>query len=167
MIHARRDTSLPPGQETLRQRLARVAKTRSGPFGRLMNNTWLSYRTLSLPFPSLYGRVLRAEKDTRIAVWGLFKRMLYYDPLFRASCERVGRRLHLVGAPPLVVGEGRIVVGDDVTISSFITFAFSRQSGRRAVLSIGDRSVVSWGVSIFVADQVIIGAGSIIGPCTR
>lgn len=150
--------------ETFRQRLARRAKARSDWLGRSMYALWAFHRTFRLPLPIAFGRMLRAERSARTAGWGFLKRVLYYDPLFRASCESVGERLHLIGPPPLVVGEGSISIGNDVQIMAPITFAFSRMSGRRSRLTVGDRTVVSCGVSVFVAEEVAIGSDCIIGP---
>jgi acetyltransferase-like isoleucine patch superfamily enzyme len=152
--------------ETLRQRLARTAKERRSWIGRVLYASWSFHRTTAVPFPRVVGWVLRTERDARVAGWGFLKRVLYYDPMFRSYCERVGKRLHLDGACPLVLGEGRIVIGDDVTIGAPTTFAFARSSGRETTLSIGDRSVVSCAVAIFAASYVSIGADCVIGPGT-
>jgi len=152
--------------ETRRQRLARRAKARSDWLGRFMYALWSFHRTFRLPLPSAFGRALRAERSARTAGWGFVKRVLYYDPLFRACCERVGKGLHLVGAAPLVVGDGRIIVGENVTINAPTTFAFARVSGTDALLTVGDRSFVGSDVAIFIAAGVSIGADCIIGPGT-
>lgn len=149
---------------TLRQRLARRGKAKSDWLGRIIYVVWSFHRTFSLPLPAAFGRALRAERDARTAIWGFLKRVLYYDPLFRAACDSVGARLHLIGPPPLVVGEGSISLGSDVQIMAPTTFAFSRMSGRRSRLTVGDRTIVSCRVSIFVAEEVTIGSDCIIGP---
>lgn len=153
-------------RDTLRQRLARRTKAREDWLGRLMYSLWSCHRTFRLPFPAVVGRLLRAERNARITSWRFLKRVLYCDPLFRSYCAQVGKGLHLVGAPPLVVGEGRIIIGESVTIDAPTTFAFARISGKEAVLTVGDRSVVSCDVAIFIASRVSIGADCIIGPGT-
>src|SRR5262245_31932003 len=54
--------------------------------------------------------------------WRFVANLLYREPMFRYRCVRVGRRLHLEGARPLIIGNGRIEVGEDVVIGSPCTW---------------------------------------------
>lgn len=80
------------------------------------------------------------------------------EPMFRYRCARVGRRLHLEGHPPQIIGNGRIEIGDDVLIGSPCTWDI----GPRALLIIGNRvglnyrGVISVKASVHIGDDTLI-----------
>jgi carbonic anhydrase/acetyltransferase-like protein (isoleucine patch superfamily) len=90
--------------------------------------------------------------------WHFVAKLLYREPLFRYRCERVGRRLNLEGAPPLIIGSGRIEVGDDVLIGSPCTW----DVGPRAELIIGDRVSLNYRGIVSAATSVRIGDDTLI-----
>lgn len=76
-----------------------------------------SIRTIHMPgIPVLY-HALYYERRTRLAMWRGLLRVLYYEPMFKTRCERVGRNLTLIGGIPVLIGDLRIRIGDDATIS--------------------------------------------------
>jgi acetyltransferase-like isoleucine patch superfamily enzyme len=91
-------------------------------------------------------------------VWHFIATFLYREPLLRYRCARVGRRLHLEGAPPLVIGNGRIEIGDDVVIGSPCTW----DVGNNAQLIIGNRVSLNYRGIISVAERVRIGDDTLI-----
>jgi acetyltransferase-like isoleucine patch superfamily enzyme len=93
------------------------------------------------------------------AVMGHFlAKLLYREPVFRYRCQRVGGRLNLEGAPPLIIGTGRIEVGDDVHIGSPCTW----DVGPDAELIIGDRVSLNYRGIISVTRSVRIGDDTLI-----
>ncbi len=82
--------------------------------------------------------------------------ILYYEPMFRGRCERVGDVISME-ALPYIAGQGRLVVGDHVTISYMPTFAFNTQIYPDPILEIGDHTFIASGVEISVAQSVRIG----------
>ena len=90
--------------------------------------------------------------------WHFVAKLLYREPLFRYRCERVGRRLNLEGAPPLIIGNGRIEVGDDVHIGSPCTW----DVGPNAELVIGNRVSLNYRGIVSVAQSVRIGDDTLI-----
>lgn len=90
--------------------------------------------------------------------WWFLAKLLYREPLFRYRCVSVGRRLNLEGAPPLIIGNGRIEVGDDVHIGSPCTWDVAAS----AELVIGDRVSLNYRGSISVARSVRIGDDTLI-----
>ena len=103
MTATRECTALPP-------RLAHAARDRRGLLGRAMHGVWSSYVVLSVPFPAVFIRLPRAARETRFAAWELLKRALYSDRLFRPYCTSPGKRLRLVGSPPLATGNPARVI---------------------------------------------------------
>lgn len=90
--------------------------------------------------------------------WLFVAKFLYREPLLRYRCARVGRRLHLEGAPPLIIGNGRIELGDDVHIGSPCTW----DVGTDAELIIGDRVSLNYRGVVSVAKSVRIGDDTLI-----
>jgi acetyltransferase-like isoleucine patch superfamily enzyme len=91
-------------------------------------------------------------------VWHFLAKLLYREPVFRYRCHRVGRRLNLEGAPPLIIGAGRIEIGDDVHIGSPCTW----DVGPDGELIVGDRVSLNYRGVISVARSVRIGDDTLI-----
>lgn len=113
-------------------------------------------RTFEVPLIRPLHLALYYERRARLTAWEHVRRTAYYQPLFRARCDRSGRRLHLDGGMPLVIGHLRIVVGDDVRISGTTTFSAARLAVD-PVLAIGDHSYVGYQVMVAVGSRVSIG----------
>jgi len=91
-------------------------------------------------------------------IWRFAANLLYREPLFRYRCARVGQRLNLEGAPPLIIGNGRIEVGDDVRIGSPCTW----DVGPHAELVIGNRVSLNYRGALSVAKSLRIGDDTMI-----
>jgi acetyltransferase-like isoleucine patch superfamily enzyme len=91
-------------------------------------------------------------------VWHFMAKVFYREPIFRYRCHRVGWGLNLEGAPPLIIGNGRIDVGDEVHIGSPCTW----DVGADAELVIGDRVSVNYRGVISVRRSVRIGDDTLI-----
>jgi len=89
-------------------------------------------------------------------------KVLYREPLFRYRCARVGKRLNLEGALPQIVGNGRIEIGDDVTIGAPCTWDLGFSVVPTAELIIGDRVSINYRNIISVAKSVRIGDDTLI-----
>jgi len=89
-------------------------------------------------------------------------KVLYREPLFRYRCTRVGSRLNLEGAVPQILGNGRIEIGDDVTIGAPCTWDLGFNVVPEAELIIGDRVSVNYRSIISVAKSVRIGDDTLI-----
>lgn len=91
-------------------------------------------------------------------VWHFTANLLYREPVFRYRCHRVGRRVVLEGTPPLIIGNGRIEIGDDVHIGSPSTWDVAPDAelviGNR--VSINYRSVISVRHSVRIDDDTLI-----------
>jgi acetyltransferase-like isoleucine patch superfamily enzyme len=91
-------------------------------------------------------------------LWHFVATVLYREPVFRYRCLRVGRRLTLEGAPPLIIGNGRIELGDDVHVGSPCTWDVAQD----AELIIGNRVSLNYRGVISVRDSVRIGDDTLI-----
>jgi len=91
-------------------------------------------------------------------LWHFVAKLLYREPLFRYRCGRVGRRLNLEGAAPLIIGNGRIEIGDDVHIGSPCTWDVAPH----AELIIGNRVSLNYRGIMSVAKSVSIGDDTLL-----
>jgi acetyltransferase-like isoleucine patch superfamily enzyme len=119
-------------------------------------------RGVRLPvFRPLIGAVYVATQLTLI-IWRFAAKLLYREPLFRYRCAKVGRRLNLEGAVPLIFGTGRIEVGDDVTIGAPCTWDLGFSVVPKAELIIGNRVSINYRNIISAAKSVRVGDDTLI-----
>jgi acetyltransferase-like isoleucine patch superfamily enzyme len=120
-------------------------------------------RAIHMPVIPVLHHMLYEERRVRLGLWQRIARMLYYEPLFRTQCVRVGRNLRLIGGIPLLLGNRiRIFIGDDVTISGITTFAGSL-TARDPMLSIGRGTSIGYQTTILTGQEVRIGEHVLIG----
>jgi acetyltransferase-like isoleucine patch superfamily enzyme len=82
--------------------------------------------------------------------------------MFRYRCEEVGSGLILEGDVPQFIGNGRIIVGDDLRVGTRNTWVVGFKASEKAELVIGNRVSVNYQTSISVATQVHIGDDTMI-----
>lgn len=108
--------------------------------------------------------VLWAERDLREIFWPTLFKIFYREPLMRYRCEHVGRRLNLEGQLPLIDGNGRIRIGDDVRIGGRNTWTVGYKVSQGAELIIGDRVNLGYHNTLSVARSVHIGNDTMFAP---
>lgn len=127
------------------------------------------YRAMrsALYFHLSYGKTIGlALFNLRVVViyaWKWLLKTIWYEPLLRARCVRVGRRLMLYGPLPWIVGEGAIEIGDDVEMMKDVLISFASHPEKERVLTIGDRVTIGDGSRISVGEAVSIGSDTLIG----
>jgi acetyltransferase-like isoleucine patch superfamily enzyme len=89
-------------------------------------------------------------------------RFFVREPYFRYRCERVGVRLNLQGRIPQILGNGRIEIGDDVTIGNHCTWDLAYSIAGRPELIIGDRVSVNYRCTLSIARSLSIGSDTMI-----
>ena len=134
------------------------------PTTRLAKNTYKKVVSLSVPVNSvtapLYSGLYRAWLIGGEA-WELARAKFLWEPMARARFASVGRNLRL-GRLPIVRGQPKITIGDDVYIGASVVF----ESGRYLddpELIIGDRVSMASGCFISVSRRVEIGNDVAIG----
>jgi acetyltransferase-like isoleucine patch superfamily enzyme len=139
-------------------------KARKGEGGlyRHARSVWHALQGFYLPLPRNVAGLLYSERSLRGRIWSLLLKALYREPLFRYRCESVGRRLSLEGEIPLIIGDGRIVVGDNVRIGRRNTWIVGFKVSEGAELVIGDDVSINYQTTISVAKRVVIGSRSMI-----
>jgi len=98
-----------------------------------------------------------------IYTWKLFLKAVWYEPLLRARCTRVGRKLMLYGPIPWIVGEGGIEIGDDVELMKDMLISFASHPEKQRTLRIGDHVSIGVGARFSVAESISIGSHTMIG----
>jgi acetyltransferase-like isoleucine patch superfamily enzyme len=138
------------------QDLIRKVKRRETPMADLAYRAAKRLRTLEMPAPRvIFLPVWYAHHGIR----GAFRwitRCFYYQPMFRARCEKVGKNLRVDLGAPYVYGDIRIRIGDDCTMNAISSFV-STSAGRNPVLEIGNKTYLGHRVSISVGSRVSIG----------
>lgn len=118
-------------------------------------------RGFEIPVIPLLYTFLYRERQARLVLWRTLTRVLYFTPLLKTRCQSVGKRLHLTGGIPLIVGSLRLVIGDDVTL-----FGYSTLSGAKVfdapTLTIGNNTTLGYQLVINVGSDVTIGANCLI-----
>lgn len=94
-----------------------------------------------------------------LLIW--FIRFFYYEPLFRAQCEKVGFCLWMEQLP-YIVGKGKISIGNNVRISGKPNFGFSQKIYPDPKIVIGDATFIGHDTSFAVAKEIIIGKNCFI-----
>lgn len=96
--------------------------------------------------------------------WSL--RFLWFEPLFRSQCTRVGDRFRMEQLPYLL-GRGEIVIGDRVQFSGKPSIAFSGRFCNHPQLRIGDGCFVGHNCTFAIASDVEVGNHCLISGSVR
>ncbi len=123
---------------------------------------WRAALRFYLPLPRFIAGFLYAERGFRQRVLPLIAKMLYREPLMRYRCAKVGQRLYLEGEIPLIIGGGRIELGDDVVIGRRNTWVVGLKESTGAELIVADGVAINYAITISVMASVRIGKGSLL-----
>lgn len=108
--------------------------------------------------------LLWIEREVRGYAIQMLLKVLYREPLLRYRCAHVGSRLHIYGAMPIIVGNGRIEIGDDVHIDGHNAWQVGHKVSTGAELVIGDRVYVGYRNNFSIAKSLRIGSDTIMAP---
>ncbi len=129
---------------------------------RYARRAWRALLGFRMPVVRPLAAILYAEWSFRPTYVPLILKILYREPLLRYRCARVGRRLQLGGALPMIIGNGRIEIGDDVSIDTRNTWIVGFKVSTTPELVIGDRVFVGYQTVLSVAKRISIGADTMI-----
>jgi carbonic anhydrase/acetyltransferase-like protein (isoleucine patch superfamily) len=114
-------------------------------------------RNIRLPLPLPIVRVLWKLYLVVQTIFYRVYRFLICEPLFRAACTSVGKRMRTGFFMHWVQGSGRIILGDDVTIDGKCSFMFADRFSDSPTFRVGDRTMIGHGCGFVIARQVTIG----------
>ena len=138
------------------------ARRGDAPAMRHARRAWRAALRIRLPLPRPVAAVLYAEWSARQTYVPLLLKILYREPLLRYRCARLGRRLQLGGSLPMIIGNGRIELGDDVSIDTRNTWIVGFKVSKDPRLIIGNRVFVGYQTVFSVATQVTVGDDTLI-----
>ncbi len=133
-----------------------AARRGEGPLA-FVRPLWRRALAVRMPVIRPLAALLWAERDLRGRLWPLLAKIFYREPLLRYRAESLGRRLHLEGSLPLIIGQGRIRIGDDVVIGARNTWNVGFKVSTDAQLVIGNRVYIGYQNFLSVAGYVEIG----------
>ena len=142
----------------LRRRLA----TSRHPLVIALRRTRTALLNARLPAPHWVLRLYRMVTLVIVRTWMHAYRFFVCEPLFRAACAKVGRRMHTGFFLHFVQGPGQIELGDDVWVDGKCSFMFAHRFSDAPTLRIGDRTKVSYGSTFVVAKEISIGSDCLI-----
>jgi len=118
---------------------------------------WL--RRLHLPVNRLTRPVFSCLYYLHVAVRDSTERLLrflWFEPLFRSRCARVGPGLQLEKLP-YIVGAGRIILGAGVRLSGKSSIGFGNQTNANPELVIGDNAFIGHNCAFLIAESIRVG----------
>jgi len=92
----------------------------------------------------------------------MFLQFIYREPMLRYRCARVGERLAMEGQLPLIYGDGRIQIGDDVRIGGKNTWLVGSRVSTDAELIIGNDVHIGFANGFNIVKSLRIGDHSIL-----
>jgi len=120
---------------------------------------------LSVPVvPGLHA-FLYHEWGLRTSAWHNFWRVVYYEPMFKSQCRKVGRNFRMEYAGngvTRILGHLEIYLGDNVVMFDKISLV-GLSICKNPELHIGDNTYIAPFTRIMVAKNVTIGRHSLIG----
>ncbi len=120
-------------------------------------------RSFTLPAPKVVIKPMLWLFLTVRGVYWYLRRLFIAEPLFKAYCTSVGRRVRTDIHIPYITGKGEIHVGDDVTIDGRLSVKFARRYVDRPALRIGNYCGVGSGCVFVVGKAITIGNHVLIG----
>lgn len=147
---------------TLRAFILKV-KRKETPFYGWLYEVVAVLRGISFPtIRPLHLPLFYLDQSVRRGVQGLLS-IIWYVPLFKARCERVGTGLRLSNGIPYIVGPHlKIYLGDNVRIGR--TTIGAAKFCDDPALEIGNNSSIGYGTIISVSKKITIGNDVLIGP---
>jgi len=114
-------------------------------------------QSLEVTLPKIIVGSLYVERIARQQAWYWFTNKFYYEPLLRYRCACVGKGLKTDGDLPYIVGGGKIIIGNNVTIGNHAAWVLVSNLYKSPELSIGDNTSINYRVAISVECRVTIG----------
>lgn len=137
-------------------------RQRSSPFYAFLYDNYKNLQHASIPIPKEITRLLYIERGIRHNFIHWFTNKFYYEPMLRSRCTSVGMNLRTDGDIPLISGNGRIIIGDNVKIGNRNAWILSPNLYECPELIIGDNTVINYQVGISVECKVEIGSNCVI-----
>ena len=140
---------------------------KSNPFYSTLYTLYKSSRNVNVPIPKAIAHMLYLERLLRHEIFLWLVNKFYYEPLLRHRCTIVGKNIKCDGDIPLIVGSGKIIIGDNVFIGNKGAWFVAPNVFDEPVLSIGNNTSINYRTVISVESSVTIGNNCLIAEETK
>lgn len=137
-------------------KLIEKIRRRQSPFYNLLYQNIFFIRNFTFPRIKALGFIFNTTNTIFAQIWRLLKNQYYYQ-IIAYKCTNIGKGLRLDGDLPLIFGDGKIYIGNNVSIGNRQTWVVGMKVFDEAVLSIGDNTTINYQTLISVAKSVTIG----------
>lgn len=127
------------------------------PLGRSLRRAYWFVYDFSLPAPRVLVRPLMFLYVALREAWNFFLRVFICEPIFKAYCAKVGRKVRTGPFIQFVQGAGHIEVGDDVVFYGKSSFIFASRYSDTPMFSVGRHSRIGHNCTFTVGREVRIG----------
>jgi acetyltransferase-like isoleucine patch superfamily enzyme len=142
-------------------------RMKSTPFYSLIYDCYKYLIDFELPVPEQIAAMMYSERSLRQELWRLLTNKLYYEPLLRSRCTSVGANVKCDGDIPLIVGNGKIIIGNNVFIGNKGAWFITPNLYENPVLKIGSNTSINYRTVISVECMVSIGDNCLIAEETK
>lgn len=149
------------------EHIIRNIRTKKNPFYRLLHDSYKRIMKLNVPYITRIAGLLYTERLLRHLIWHWIINKFYYEPMMRYRCTQVGKNIQTDGDIPLIVGEGDIIIGDNVFLGCKGAWFLIGTGYNRPRLIIGSNTTINYRTVISVAKEVRIGNNCAIAEETK
>lgn len=148
----------------MRKLVLKIKRRETSFYNKLYNIATFVKRSNVPNFLRPFYRILYYERSVRIGVFRRIATLVYYEPMFRSRCRKVGSELSYVKLQqglPYISGNIQIDLGASVTVHSRSSFSASKVFDH-PVFRVGSHTYLGPGLTIGVAKEITIGANCLI-----
>jgi len=140
-------------------------KRQESPFYSFLYKYAKAIRSFSVPTLYPLHNFLYREWDIRTNLWHNFWRIMYYEPIFKSQCKKVGKGFYMGycgNGTTRINGNLQLYLGSNVSIQDN-TMLTGMRIFDKPELHVGDNTYLGAGVFINVAKKISIGKHCLIG----
>ena len=137
-------------------------RKRETPIYSFLYNSYKKLHNINIFYPKPLIIFFYVERKIRYNFWFWFKNKFYYEQLLRYRCTTVGKNIKTDGDIPLIIGSGKIIIGDNVRICNRGAWILSSNLYECPELIIGNNTTINHMTQISVENRVEIGNNCVI-----
>ena len=127
-------------------------------FHKCLYYTYKALKNVNVPYIKPLAGVFYYERILRHRLWHYIINKFYYELLIRFVCGKVGWPVRTDGDIPLVLGAGKIVIGNNVFLGNRQAWILQKNINPNPELIIGDHTSINYRTVISVEAKVEIGS---------